>query len=133
LDRAGVALSPGGAILFIETSDGGEARAILDGIGTAAGTLDISGLTNDGTDIGSLEGPGGIVQLGFRNLRIGTNNLDTTYAGQLRGGAHHPDEQRQGGPCRRRRDDPVRRQRGDAPRAGGRRAAAPAAAAAREI
>ena len=37
-------------------------------------------------DIGSLEGPGGVVKLGFKSLRIGTNNLDTTFAGQIRGG-----------------------------------------------
>jgi len=72
--------SDGGIIRFWETADGGTARVELFG----NGTLDVSGVTDAGVSIGSLEGDG-IVSTGATTLTIGTNNLSTVFSGVIQG------------------------------------------------
>ncbi len=55
---------------------------ILDG----NATLDISASTRASLPIGSLEGTGGVVNLGSRALEVGGNNLSTEFAGSIQGG-----------------------------------------------
>ena len=78
----------GGSILFT-TSYGGTARVEVFG----NGNLDMSRLEAANTTIGSLEGDG-FVYIGGGPLKIGGNNLNTTFAGTIteEGGIH------QGGP-----------------------------------
>ena len=75
----------GGSAVFQNTSDGGTARAIIEGSGLNSGGLDISQITNATINIGSIEG-GGIVSLGNKNLTVGGNNLSTTFSGLIRDG-----------------------------------------------
>src|SRR5207253_1552306 len=70
----------GGLIQCSDTADGGTARVELFG----NGTLDISGVTDAGVSIGSLEGDG-IVLLGTKALTIGSNNLSTEFSGVIQG------------------------------------------------
>jgi autotransporter-associated beta strand protein len=71
----------GGSILFLNSSDGGTARAITNG----NGSLDISGLTSAGMGIGSIEGSGNYF-LGSKSLTVGGNNLSTTVSGVIQDG-----------------------------------------------
>ena len=75
-----VASAPGGRIIFAGQAQGGTARAVLEG----GASLDIS-LSNSGMASGSVEGSGDVF-LGSKNLAIGTNNLDSLFAGVLRDG-----------------------------------------------
>jgi autotransporter-associated beta strand protein len=49
--------------------------------------IDISRLTNDGVSVGSIEGDGKIL-LGSKNLAVGSNNLNSRFAGVLRDGGY---------------------------------------------
>ena len=71
----------GGLTRFRLTSDGGTARAITN----LGGKFDISGLTNGGMGIGSIEGAGEYF-LGAKNLTTGGTNLSTTVSGAIRDG-----------------------------------------------
>jgi autotransporter-associated beta strand protein len=87
--EAGVPGTAGGNILFWETSDGGTARAIISGNAGSVGVMDISFRSNAGMSIGSIEG-NGVIYLGSRNLRVGTNNRTTEFGGSLRDGGITP-------------------------------------------
>jgi fibronectin-binding autotransporter adhesin len=80
-----VAAAAGGGIVFLESSSGGTARAIVEGNATSSGGLDISLHAGTGMSIGSIEG-GGTVSLGSKALRVGTNDLSTTFSGLIRDG-----------------------------------------------
>ena len=68
----------GGVTRFFDSSDGGAARMIANG----NGSFDISGLTNGGMQIGSIEGSGDFI-LGTNSLTVGGNNLSTTVSGRI--------------------------------------------------
>ena len=85
---AGVASASGGRIGFYEMSDGGTARAILEGSGAEAAELSVL-VTDAGLGIGSIEGSGN-VNLGGKNLAVGSNNLDTLFSGVIRDGVGTP-------------------------------------------
>ncbi len=82
-----------GKVSFLGNSDGGTARVMFN----AGGTLDISGLTGTGMNLGSIEGVGtygdphnggvstgaGTIFLGSKNLSVGGNNRTATYNGAL--------------------------------------------------
>jgi autotransporter-associated beta strand protein len=70
----------GGSILFFSDSTGGMARTELFG----NGSLDISGHNTPGMTIGSIEGTGDVL-LGANNLTVGSNNLGTTFFGEIDG------------------------------------------------
>ena len=74
------AQSSGGLITFQEFSTGGTARIQL----FARGTLDLGFRFNPALTIGSLQGDG-VVHLGSNHLLIGSNNLDTQFAGMIDG------------------------------------------------
>ena len=68
-----------GGILFNDASTGGTARVeVFDN-----GYLDISG-HQSGLTIGSIEGTGDVF-LGANNLRVGTNNISTSFSGMISG------------------------------------------------
>ena len=71
----------GGAIFFEGRSSGGMARVEVFG----NGSLDISGHLNPGVTLSSIEGDGNIF-LGANKLRVGSNNLDTTFSGVVQDG-----------------------------------------------
>ena len=71
----------GGTVSFGDTSDGGTARAIING----NGSFDISQLTDGGMNIGSIEGNGSFF-LGANTLTVGGNNLSTTFSGIIADG-----------------------------------------------
>ena len=68
-------------IIFFDAATGGTARLI----NAAAGTVDMSFLSNAGMTMGSIEGAGTIA-LSSLNLAVGGNNLTTTFAGVLQDG-----------------------------------------------
>ena len=68
-------------LIFFDASTGGTASLI----NAAAGTVDISFLSNAGMTVGSIEGAGTIA-LSSKNLAVGGNNLSTTFAGVLQDG-----------------------------------------------
>jgi autotransporter-associated beta strand protein len=68
-------------LTFFDASTGGTAR-LMNG---AAGTVDMSFLSNAGMTVGSIEGAGTIA-LSSKNLAVGGNNLTTTFAGVLQDG-----------------------------------------------
>ena len=68
-------------LIFFDASTGGTASLI----NAAAGTVDISFLSNAGMTVGSIEGAGTIA-LSSKNLAVGGNNLTTTFAGVLQDG-----------------------------------------------
>ena len=75
--NGGIGSDFGGGILFNASSTGGTARVkLLDN-----GYLDISGHQGSLT-IGSIEGRGDIF-LGANNLRVGTNNIGTSFSGVI--------------------------------------------------
>ncbi|WP_175345370.1 autotransporter-associated beta strand repeat-containing protein, partial [Bradyrhizobium sp. ORS 375] len=76
---ADATINSSGIVSFREKSSGGAARLSL----TDRGILDVSTLTTSGTTIGSLEGSG-TVRLGGKNLTVGGNNIETTFAGTIR-------------------------------------------------
>ena len=75
------AIANNGFLQFGNTSTGGTARFING----AAGTIDLSALTNPGMTAGSIEGAGFIL-LGEKNLAVGGNNRSTTFSGVLQDG-----------------------------------------------
>lgn len=77
---AGTNGASGGLVLFYGSATGGTARCELFG----NGTLNIDGHLAPGVTIGSLEGDG-LVTLGSNSLTVGSNNLDTTFAGVISG------------------------------------------------
>lgn len=79
----------GGGIVFLDSSSGGTARAIVEGNATSSGGLDISLHAGTGMSIGSIEG-GGTISLGNKALRVGINDRDTTFSGLIRDGGFNP-------------------------------------------
>jgi len=76
---AGVNGGGGGAIYFSGASMGGTARVkVFDN-----GYLDITGHQSNLT-VGSIEGSGNVL-LGANDLRVGTNNIDTSFSGVISG------------------------------------------------
>jgi len=75
----GVGLYGGGVVLFAGDSDGGTARIEL----FDNGTLSLDGHVGELT-VGSIEG-NGVVNTYNANLAVGSNNLDTTFAGRIIG------------------------------------------------
>ena len=76
---AGVNGGGGGAIYFSGASMGGTAQVeVFDN-----GYLDISGHQSNLT-VGSIEGSGNVL-LGANDLRVGTNNIDTSFSGVISG------------------------------------------------
>lgn len=74
----------GGTIKFVDLSDGGTARAVIN----PGALLDISGLSDAGMGIGSIEG-GGKIALGSKTLTVGGNDSSTSFSGTLQdGGAY---------------------------------------------
>lgn len=71
----------GGETFFLDTADGGTAQAITD----AGGIFDISGLTDAGMAIGSIEGAGNYF-LGSKNLETGGNDFSMEVAGMIQDG-----------------------------------------------
>ncbi len=69
-----------GSIEFYDASDGGTARVQL----IQNGELNISSHLAPGVTIGSLEGSG-VVELGERDLSVGTNGLGTSFSGVIQG------------------------------------------------
>ncbi len=67
-----------GLLLFVSDATADNARLVLHG-----GYVGMQGVTYLDLTIGSLEGETGYVDLGGRNLFVGSNNLSTTYGGVL--------------------------------------------------
>jgi autotransporter-associated beta strand protein len=78
----GPALESGARISFLSDSLGGTARLEILGPGAGSGLLVIDEHNSPGVSVGSIEG-GGQVILGRNNLRVGTNNLSTTFLGTV--------------------------------------------------
>jgi autotransporter-associated beta strand protein len=72
-----------GAIFFYDASSGGAARMVISGTNAK---LDISPHNSGSVAVGSIEGDGGAVFLGANNLIVGTNNLNTSFGGQIQNG-----------------------------------------------
>ena len=70
----------GGTILFLGASSGGTARVEIFG----NGRLEMFYHDLPGIAIGSIEGDG-VLSLGANNLTVGSNNLSTTFSGQIFG------------------------------------------------
>lgn len=83
--NGGAGPGSGATILFTAGTDGGTARVEVFG----NGNLDISREPTPPITIGSLEG-NGLVFLGANTLTVGTNDLDTSFAGTIsdEGGIH---------------------------------------------
>jgi outer membrane autotransporter protein len=81
INNGGTGGGSGGSTLFVDSSDGGTARAITNG----NGSFDISGLATGGMGIGSIEGSGNYF-LGSKTLTVGGNNLSTTVSGVIQDG-----------------------------------------------
>jgi autotransporter-associated beta strand repeat len=71
----------GGSIRFFHHSTGGTARVEVFG----NGNLDITLIQHSGLTIGSIEGSGEVF-LGKKDLRVGANNLNTTFSGVISDG-----------------------------------------------
>ena len=72
----------GSYTLFSDTASGGNATLINN---NATASIDISGLTNGSTTVGSIAG-NGAVYLGGNNLTVGTNNTSTIFSGVIQDG-----------------------------------------------
>jgi autotransporter-associated beta strand protein len=83
--NGGAGPGSGAKILFAGESDGGTARVEVSG----NGNVDISRDPTPDITIGSLEG-NGLIFLGANKLTVGSNNLDTSFAGTIsdEGGVH---------------------------------------------
>jgi autotransporter-associated beta strand protein len=68
----------GGSITFHHYSTGGTARVEVFG----NGNLDITPIQRSGLTIGSIQGSGEVF-LGTKDLRVGANNLNTTFSGVI--------------------------------------------------
>jgi autotransporter-associated beta strand protein len=75
-------ISNNGLVDFFSNASGGQARFIIG----AGNSIDISSLSSGGTQVGSIEGTGGTVFLGSKNLTVGTNNQSTSFAGVVADG-----------------------------------------------
>lgn len=80
---ATITTNAGGTVSINDSSSGGTGRLIFNG----DGKLDITGLGNASTSIGSIESTSTTSQvlLGNKQLIVGGNNLDTSYAGVISG------------------------------------------------
>src|SRR5450432_1311454 len=76
--RGTIAGHSSGRIDFSDATTGGRARIEVFG----SGTVGIDSHGNRGLATGSIEG-NGIIELGTNPLTIGTNNLSTTFSGQI--------------------------------------------------
>ncbi|HVM32705.1 MAG TPA: autotransporter domain-containing protein, partial [bacterium] len=74
-------LSGTGSVDFSDTAQGGTARFILGG----TSTMDLSSSAAGTVTVGSMEGAG-FVSLGAGALAVGSNNLSTSFAGQISDG-----------------------------------------------
>jgi autotransporter-associated beta strand protein len=74
----------GGQMIFKHESTGGTSRVEVFG----NGHLDISPHDAPGVTIGSVEGNGNVF-LGANNLGVGSNNMDTTFAGVIQDGGQN--------------------------------------------
>jgi autotransporter-associated beta strand protein len=72
----------GGKILLFGASKGGQARVALFG----NGGLNIRAHNAPGVTVGSIEGDG-LITLGANELEVGSNHLDTAFAGIIRDGS----------------------------------------------
>lgn len=82
---AGAPGALGGRFTFLDLSDGGTARLVLDGSSAfEAAELQLN-TTEAGIGIGSVEGSGTIT-LNGKTLAVGTNNLSTTFSGLIQDG-----------------------------------------------
>ncbi|MBN9541180.1 MAG: autotransporter-associated beta strand repeat-containing protein, partial [Alphaproteobacteria bacterium] len=77
---ANFAATYAGRLVFKDSASGGTASYTAD----SSTVLDITGLTNGGTTIGSIAG-GGTILLGGNTLTVGGNNASTTYSGVISG------------------------------------------------
>lgn len=82
--NGGTSGGSGGAIFFENQSTGGTSRVEVFG----NGFLDISGHDAPGVTVGSIKGDGNVF-LGFRNLTVGTNNMNTTFSGVIQDGGEN--------------------------------------------
>ncbi len=73
----------GASLSFFSTSSGGEAAFTVNG----NAVLDMQFHSVPGMAVGSLAGDG-IVKIGSLSLTVGTNNLDTEFAGTIDDGTH---------------------------------------------
>lgn len=80
LGSATVTNGTSGGTYIYGNASGGNARII----NSSTGFIDISGLNDTGTTVGSIEGTGE-VRLGAKNLTVGSNNLSTTFSGLIVG------------------------------------------------
>jgi autotransporter-associated beta strand protein len=78
---ATITTNASGEVRIQQTASGGTARFILNGLAL----LDISFLVSSSTTAGSIEG-NGFVDLGSKNLVVGSNNLSTVFSGAIRDG-----------------------------------------------
>jgi len=74
---------PGTLTTFTNAFNGGAVRLVN---ASPAATFDFSGVSSPGTTVGSIEGFGTII-LGSNELRVGTNNLSTVFAGNITDGS----------------------------------------------
>jgi autotransporter-associated beta strand protein len=72
----------GGVTMFLGDSSGGTARIILLGNDIDGGLLDLSFHNAPGVTVGSIEGDGN-VYLGSNRLKVGSNNLSTSFSGLI--------------------------------------------------
>jgi autotransporter-associated beta strand protein len=79
--NGGVRGGEGGNILFESQAKGGTSRIEVFG----NGKLDVSGETPPILQVGSIEGDGEVF-LGATNLKVGSNNLSTTFSGVIQNG-----------------------------------------------
>ncbi len=82
---ATITTGAGATTRFLGNSSGGQARLILQTNpvpGGAPAFVNFSELSSDGTTVGSVEGDGTVI-LGGKQLTIGTNNRDTSFAGSF--------------------------------------------------
>ena len=63
----------------------GNASADMAHVSIVGGTLDVSGHNAPGTTVGSIDG-NGLIRTGGMLLTVGTNNIDTTFAGVISDG-----------------------------------------------
>jgi autotransporter-associated beta strand protein len=78
--NGGLSGGAGGIIRFYDDSTGGTARVEVFG----NGNLHVTASQRSGLTIGSLEGNGDVF-VGEKNLRVGSNNLSTTFSGVIFG------------------------------------------------
>jgi autotransporter-associated beta strand protein len=78
--NATITTRSGGVTTFLQTSSGGTSRHIIE----AGGSVDVSALPGGTITLGSIE-DAGTVAIGANSLTVGSNNLSTTFSGDLAG------------------------------------------------